>query len=322
VNRPAQPLPRITTRTRTNLTGILKGDGANVGTVTVGSNLTYDGTTLAASNQTTAPGGSSGQIQYNSGGAFAGAAALTYATTGTHLTVTAQGGTVVPLAAVGATGQTAALFETRVTSGNATARFLPSGQLLLKSPSYDGTRIGTVLRYERDGSNGCDIFGDTVNSFEFNPSGQIFTVGASQMVGNTFFNRGDASSPASWLVFNAGTLKDVLTFSQVATPGAAPTGHYHAWKANTSAGAGVVVARSGAILTDISTAWRGGYEILVSDSAGANRTAFRAQTDGSNPLTAVNGATPVARQLLATGAGHTVDDVITVLQNFGIARQS
>lgn len=33
------------------------------------------------------------------------------------------------------------------------------------------------------------------------------------------------------------------------------------------------------------------------------------------------GVPPVARQLLATGAGHTVDDVITFLQNLGLARQ-
>lgn len=34
------------------------------------------------------------------------------------------------------------------------------------------------------------------------------------------------------------------------------------------------------------------------------------------------GVAPVARQLLATGAGRTVDDVITFLQNLGLARQS
>ena len=37
---------------------------------------------------------------------------------------------------------------------------------------------------------------------------------------------------------------------------------------------------------------------------------------------AFNGVAPVARQLLATGAGATVDDVITLLQNCGLARQS
>jgi len=35
-----------------------------------------------------------------------------------------------------------------------------------------------------------------------------------------------------------------------------------------------------------------------------------------------HGVTPVARQLLATGAGHTVDDVITALQTLGLLRQS
>jgi hypothetical protein len=34
------------------------------------------------------------------------------------------------------------------------------------------------------------------------------------------------------------------------------------------------------------------------------------------------GVTPIARALLATGASHTVDDVITALQNLGLVRQS
>ena len=35
-----------------------------------------------------------------------------------------------------------------------------------------------------------------------------------------------------------------------------------------------------------------------------------------------HGVAPIARQLLATGAGRTVDDVITFLQNLGLARQT
>jgi len=35
-----------------------------------------------------------------------------------------------------------------------------------------------------------------------------------------------------------------------------------------------------------------------------------------------HGVTPVARQVLATGAGHTVDDVITALQALGLVKQS
>lgn len=35
-----------------------------------------------------------------------------------------------------------------------------------------------------------------------------------------------------------------------------------------------------------------------------------------------NGTAPIAKPLLATGAGRVVDDVITVLQNYGLVRQS
>jgi len=36
----------------------------------------------------------------------------------------------------------------------------------------------------------------------------------------------------------------------------------------------------------------------------------------------VYGGTPIVGAVLATGASHTVDDVITALQNFGIVKQS
>jgi hypothetical protein len=43
------------------------------------------------------PGGSSGQLQFNSASTFGGAAALTYATSGTHLTITAAADATIPL---------------------------------------------------------------------------------------------------------------------------------------------------------------------------------------------------------------------------------
>ena len=33
-------------------------------------------------------------------------------------------------------------------------------------------------------------------------------------------------------------------------------------------------------------------------------------------------STPIVQPVLATGASHTVDDIITVLQNLGLTRQS
>lgn len=43
---------------------------------------------------------------------------------------------------------------------------------------------------------------------------------------------------------------------------------------------------------------------------------------GSGATLGFYGVTPTARQLLATGAGHSVDDVITALQTLGLVRQS
>lgn len=57
------------------------------------------------------PGGSSGQLQFNSAGAFGGAAATVYATTGVHLTITPQAAGVVALRLVARSDQTAALAE-------------------------------------------------------------------------------------------------------------------------------------------------------------------------------------------------------------------
>ena len=93
--------------------------------------------------RSTAPGGSSGQIQYNSGGAFAGAAALTYATSGTHLTATAQAGTVVPLAVQAATGQTADLQRWNLSDGVQRTRIDANGMLTIQ-PNASGLYALTV----------------------------------------------------------------------------------------------------------------------------------------------------------------------------------
>jgi hypothetical protein len=77
----------------------------------------YQGSTVVAGMI----GGSSGQIQYNSSSAFGGAAALVYATSGTHLTITATGAAIVPLNIVGASGQSANLLNLTADGGTAGA---------------------------------------------------------------------------------------------------------------------------------------------------------------------------------------------------------
>jgi len=77
---------------------------------------------------TASPGGSSGQIQWNSSGSFAGAAALTYATSGTHLTATAQAATDVTAGFVAHGSQSANLTEWRTSAGTVRGRVLSSGR--------------------------------------------------------------------------------------------------------------------------------------------------------------------------------------------------
>lgn len=54
----------------------------------------------------------------------------------------------------------------------------------------------------------------------------------------------------------------------------------------------------------------------------AERTVVSIGANGSAGLLGFYGVTPVARQTLATGAGASVDDVITALQNLGLVKQS
>lgn len=90
------------------------------------------------------------------------------------------------------------------------------------------------------------------------------------------------------------------------------TGNLQEWRAvgGTSAltaidSSGNFVLKANNIVTDTSTG------TMIGTAGGA-----------SGQKLAVLGATPITQQLLATGAGHTVDDVITALQAFGILRQS
>lgn len=53
-----------------------------------------------------------------------------------------------------------------------------------------------------------------------------------------------------------------------------------------------------------------------------SHTGIEIDPSGGVARIAFYGVTPTARQLLATGASHTVDDVITALQNLGLVKQS
>ena len=72
----------------------------------------------------------------------------------------------------------------------------------------------------------------------------------------------------------------------------------------------------------------GGLTITTSDVTITDRNIALSDTTGTKIGTATTqklgfyGATPITCAVLATGAAHTVDDVITALQNLGLVKQS
>lgn len=67
---------------------------------------------------------------------------------------------------------------------------------------------------------------------------------------------------------------------------------------------------------------RTGYVALSATDYNGDREGVRVDSNGSAALLGFYGVAPIARAVLATGAGHTVDDVIQALQNLGLVKQS
>ncbi len=131
------------------------GDIAAIDTTgaTAGKLCTYSGTgtTIVCTTDGAAAAGSTGQIQYNNAGSFGGAAALTYATSGDILTVTALAATDKPLIVKGAASQSANLMELRNSSGTALTTFDASGNLSGVASTMSGA--STALTFIPTGSS-------------------------------------------------------------------------------------------------------------------------------------------------------------------------
>jgi hypothetical protein len=63
-------------------------------------------------------------------------------------------------------------------------------------------------------------------------------------------------------------------------------------------------------------------DLVLSAYDTAAREGLRIRGAGSAPAIGFYGVAPIERALLATGAGATVDNVITALQNLGLVKQS
>lgn len=132
---------------------------AKEATLVSGTNIkTINSTSLLGSGDITvsaSPAGSSGQVQYNNAGAFGGMTAVVYATSGTHLAITAQGTTIIPLCLKAAASQTANLAEFQTSAGVVNSRITATGRFssTLNLTETEAFGIGTVAHAY------CTLFG-------------------------------------------------------------------------------------------------------------------------------------------------------------------
>jgi hypothetical protein len=111
-----------------------------------GKFLTTNGTALGWGTASASPGGSSGELQWNNAGSFAGAAALTYAATGTHLLATAQAATYIPFAVKLASSQSGNAVEVRDSADVVKMSVGPLGGVSVRGVSADTTVGYRLLR--------------------------------------------------------------------------------------------------------------------------------------------------------------------------------
>lgn len=114
-------------------------------TLVSGTNLkTINSTSLLGSGNivvSASPAGSSGQVQFNNAGAFGGAVAIVYAGSGTHVIVTAQSASAIPLCLKGAASQSGNLFECQNNAGTVLTNIQSDGSIQLRNAFSQILRI-------------------------------------------------------------------------------------------------------------------------------------------------------------------------------------
>lgn len=213
-------------------------------TLVSGENLkTVNSTSLLGSGDlaiSASPAGSSGQVQVNSAGAFGAATAVVYAASGTHLTVTAQSASDVPICAKGTTAQTGNLFEARNVANAMRGQFTKDGMLVV---TFDTAVISNGIQvvgsngvtYATIGFSGLYGQGSWVGMDVYGSIGRV-NIGAGQMhithasgnrsrlltYGNLELSPGNLGGGGTYVEINngtAGTYRDLLVRSVTQSSG-------------------------------------------------------------------------------------------------------
>lgn len=252
------------------------------------------------------PGGSDTQVQFNDGGAFGGDAGLVYNKTTDVLTL--AGRLITPKWSP-ASDSTTALQVTRADGTTVVSRWNTTNGRFVTAPiqlidTFLGSATGEFIWYDSSGGAGIRI----------------------QSTGDIYLRPYDG---AAVFQFSSGNLNinNPSGSAQVNVKATGGVDNYAAVRGhNSNTASGFTQYCLYALVDPI-----GGASNIAGYFKAINSTAnYAIYTDGGDcRLGASNsdkigfhGVAPVARQLLATGAGATVDDVITALQNLGLLRQS
>jgi CRISPR/Cas system-associated exonuclease Cas4 (RecB family) len=156
--------PRMTTTQRDDISS--PAEGLTIYNDTTNALNVYNGSAWGAVAGGGTPGGSDTQLQYNNAGAFGGAAALTYASSGSLLTVTAQAASDVPLVVKGAASQSGNLIEVQDSDGTPMTTITSVGNvrapLLHLTGVAGGVGVGGSGGSVDDDSLDFDKFSDTM----------------------------------------------------------------------------------------------------------------------------------------------------------------
>lgn len=217
--------PTAHTHPQSDVTNLVTDLAAKQATLVSGTNIkTVNSTSLLGSGDisvSASPAGSSGQVQFNNAGAFGGAAAVVYATTGTHVVVTAQGATIVPLCAKGAASQSANILEVQNSAGTKLFFVTPGGAIVAAGVAWTGKT------YYQDGfssvgwglSSGNWYFGNGASDWKFGLHSsfgtQVFsgTLGFNNNSPGSASDAGVSRNAAGVIEINngtAGTFRDLI----------------------------------------------------------------------------------------------------------------
>ena len=257
--------------------------------------------------------GTSGRLLYDAAGVLGETAQVAYATSGTHLTVTASGAGVVPLTLVGAASQTANLLECQNSSGNKVFEVTGTGSVsFLRISSSSGGLSG--MTYVADGADRWSMYTSGASSYawQFGRYGanNCFLVDQSdrfQLATATYSTLGQVT---------VGTLSASRTALAVLAAASQTAPACQVW--------GVSSTSTNRAQADFDTTWVDATDatrkarVVLRAWDTAARECLRLEASGSAPMLGFFGVAAVVRQTLPAAGVVTADDIRTALINLGL----